>query len=552
MIQAKEKFVPTPSSPRRNPFCDGNGKQFDLFFAESINGFILSHFPISSNYQSYEEYEFDVDVWYTSLVNTLKNNIYQNNLSLFLRRPPINYTEYYGKNQFRIGPLHFKQIEETILLGLPYDKNSIFDEKINKNEVPISQWIIPNCPWNSWSIPQFPDPNFYDNFEDFSKAAKNWYEISSQLIRCKARDFKEIKESTESLPIRTWTDVTNETSKELENFIWHPSSFPYQQYVEKQPIKKPALPPLPPPSPQFTFYYIDNRPINESMISSQINRLLGAYKKGFTLDFEVRVHPLIVEFTNYGCDAFDSTTTIDEKELPPAKLTIFELYQILNLDYDQISYYEKNQVYVTILEILNISRPFSLSSMFLTTYSLYVICRIFIEHLEKPFEIIDPCFGCLRDPTFYPYHTQLFNLYFTRILFKSIRRSLESAFHNGALATVEILKLLSSLIRKLTKDDKFISQQYASNFSAIIKFLKECGLSESKILFTFDVKHGTAESNARRKHAVEQFRRLIEANPTIAKAFEEMSTEFGALSPSKKGQSKRKEFSVRRKKQSNN
>ena len=325
----------------------------------------IDKFPLPSNYDSFELYYKNVELWKSNITKAL--NILPSILSEFYSRPC-----------------------ESTISNLNSTENAILG--IKQTEIKHST-TADRRPWKDMYIWGFPDPNLFDTYDKFNAAANKWYSSSLKSLTLQIKNNNGIEEE----------DVVNK-------YILHPLELPFEVRSEHKPVtffskceqnKSDAVVPK-----EFVNVNTDN-----------LKRLHASYLNGFSLSMDIDDNPYINEYTQYGCDVFIKMKIKCDIE-PRITLTPIEFIKMLELDYEKLSSNDKKKICDHCIYILSSSRFTSVSLAFSSSVSLCTLVHLFSEYVKYQIDIIDPEFEYLQNPFFLPYHENLFKVYFTKMLYK--------------------------------------------------------------------------------------------------------------------------------------
>lgn len=137
-------------------------------------------FPIPSDYNSYKDYLEATQRWKKQAWQFSKYNITDDPLSGFYRHPNFKKPSEVRRN--KDYPMGKKRLE--ILKDILRTDNS---ESLTPEE--DKKWILPPNVWPSIRIPSFPEPEIFENEDDFVNSAVDWYNQTSSVLENSVKDF---------------------------------------------------------------------------------------------------------------------------------------------------------------------------------------------------------------------------------------------------------------------------------------------------------------------------------------------------------------------------
>ena len=415
-----EQFGDKDDTSIECPFSDGNSrfydKNFEKFEGENIIKDKSQQFPIPRNSDDYECFQYECECWFDSQREAMKGIIFHENLSLFFRRP-IMQINFYDSDGFKIGPLQQMQMEETDILQLQHDKNTVFNDLVNNRELKMNKWMLVNDPLVDWGLPKMPEPEMFNCYQEFENSSKNWYNISKQLLRAKVNNFNELKNQENNISFR---DLNNPINDELEKFCLHPSELgmiAIDQKNDEIDKKQNKTHILLIKENNFLNRISKDKALNSESIT-KIKKLQSVYHNVFILNFDLVATQCVIDASHYGCDKYFKIDPPSDISEDYENLTILKLTQLLDLDFKVLSPKDKRSIFESCIEIINSSRSSSYPSIFMSVFYLFNIARVFIEFSPEPFELINPEFEYLQNSFLVIYHEYLFRLYFTHAIYK--------------------------------------------------------------------------------------------------------------------------------------
>ena len=171
-------------------------------------------FPNPQSYNQYFKYNKAVEVWSKKMIKFFSKAIFPQSLisTNFLPVPPkiidlSKGTASYKSFQPTLWPLlpkNYLVLINLVLTGNDFDPDQKFPQQFpHRPEILMKHHISKELQWMSQQIPAEPNPIFYSNFDDFSKAYQNWYELSKSSIKIELLHPKQFKNLHENpFPVR--------------------------------------------------------------------------------------------------------------------------------------------------------------------------------------------------------------------------------------------------------------------------------------------------------------------------------------------------------------
>lgn len=174
------------------PLIDGFGNQFNIQYNEFMPSYSffqlpLPKIPISQDFKSYREYSYGMKKWYISMESSFSRCLLPTTISLFYRRPFRHKIS--GRRKNLITSEQFLKIEKILIDGLRFNDSSFLKENIKNKSNLVSEHISSIKKWIGWLIPPFPEPDFFQCFDDFFIAVNKWYTICTEILNECAHNF---------------------------------------------------------------------------------------------------------------------------------------------------------------------------------------------------------------------------------------------------------------------------------------------------------------------------------------------------------------------------
>ncbi|OHT14812.1 hypothetical protein TRFO_14739 [Tritrichomonas foetus] len=157
-----------------------NSKIYNQMYEEMSDIDNFSPIPSVYDFNSYDEYQIQLDEWKKQMQYFIKETCLPVPLIHAIPRPMRPSTDK-SRPKFneppRLTPRNFAVIVDIISNNKVIDLNMILPEKKLKDDLTLGVFMNDYYPWSSTLIPQRPSPSLYDSFIEYEVAMINWGDI---------------------------------------------------------------------------------------------------------------------------------------------------------------------------------------------------------------------------------------------------------------------------------------------------------------------------------------------------------------------------------------